>query len=491
MRQQLDEQEPVVNRAAVAEKLISIDPATGKEIWSGEIGDAAAEVAAARAAWPAWAAHSHAYRIEAVRRFANVVRKKEKAFAELIARETGKPLWEAQTEIGAVVNKVEISVEAYAERTPQRKLEAALSNRIAVRHKPHGVLAVLGPYNFPAHLPNGHIVPALIAGNAVVFKPSEKTPATGEFLVRCFHEAKIPDGVVRLLIGGPDQGKALASQPGIDGLLFTGSARAGQALHRQFAEVPHKILALELGGNNPLVVWHAKDIEAAAVIAVQSAYLTAGQRCTAARRLIVEDGKHATLIDAIQGLIDRLIVDEPFADPPPFMGPLIDLAAADHVQEQWLNLMMKGGKPLRRLDRPIAERPYLTPALIDVTDVRDRPDEEIFGPVLQVVRVKDFDSAINEANRTRFGLAASLIGGSPEMYDKFWANVRAGVINWNKPTNGAPSNAPFGGVGLSGNHRPSAFYAADYCAYPVTSSEADRARASIGQGLRDPNMLED
>jgi succinylglutamic semialdehyde dehydrogenase len=366
-----------------------------------------------------------------------------------------------------------------------------MGNRVAVRHKPHGVLAVLGPYNFPAHLPNGHIVPALIAGNAVVFKPSEKTPATGEFLVKCLHEAKIPDGVVRLLIGGPEQGKALASQPGIDGLLFTGSARAGQALHRQFAETPQKILALELGGNNPLVVWNAKDIEAAAVIAVQSAYLTAGQRCTAARRLIVEDGKHAELIEAMQGLIDRLIVDEPFADPQPFMGPVIDLAAADHVQEQWLNLMMKGGKPLRRLDRPVKERPYLTPALIDVTDVRDRPDEEIFGPVLQVIRVEDFDAAIDEANRTRFGLAASLIGGSPEMYDKFWANVRAGVINWNKPTNGAPSNAPFGGIGLSGNHRPSAFYAADYCAYPVTSNEADRARASIGQGLRDPNMLED
>jgi succinylglutamic semialdehyde dehydrogenase len=297
--------------------------------------------------------------------------------------------------------------------------------------------------------------------------------------------------VVRLLIGGPEQGRALAGESGIDGLLFTGSARAGFALHRQFAETPHKILALELGGNNPLVIWNAKDIESAAAIAVQSAYLSAGQRCTAARRLVIEDGEHEALLEAILKLIDRIIVDHPFADPQPFMGPVIDNAAADHVQEQWLNLMMKGGKPLRRLDRPVAERPYLTPALIDVTDVRDRPDEEIFGPVLQLVRVKDFDAAIAEANNTRFGLAASLVGGSPDQYDKFWANVRAGVINWNKPTNGAPSNAPFGGVGLSGNHRPSAFYAADYCAYPVTSSEAERARATIGEGLRDPNMLED
>ena len=488
---QLDEEAPVVDRVAVPQTLTSTDPATGEQIWSGEVGDAAAEVATARAAWPAWAAHSVAYRIEAVRRFANVVRGREADFAELISRETGKPLWEAKTEVGAVVNKVQISIDAYAERTPQRKLEAALGNKVAVRHKPHGVLAVLGPYNFPAHLPNGHIVPALIAGNAIVFKPSEKTPAVGALLVQCLHEAGVPEGVVRLLIGGPEQGKALAAQPGIDGLLFTGSARAGMSLHRQFADTPHKILALELGGNNPIVVWQPKDVGAAAAIVAQSAYLSAGQRCTAARRLIVEDGAEAELLGEIQALIDRMIVDQPFADPQPFMGPVIDLPSADQVQEQWLNLMMKGGKPLKRLDRPFEERPYLTPALIDVTEVKDRPDDEIFGPVLQVVRVKDFDAAIDEANNTRFGLAASLLGGTPEMYDKFWANVRAGVINWNKPTNGAPSNAPFGGIGLSGNHRPSAFYAADYCAYPVTSSEADRLRAAIGEGLRDPNMLED
>ena len=491
MHRKVDETTADVKAAPMARTLVSTNPATGEELWSGEIGDASVEVAAARAAWPAWAAHSVAYRIEALRRFANVVRKREQEFAELISKETGKPLWETKTEVGAVVNKVDISIDAYAERTPQRKLEAALGNRVAVRHKPHGVLAVLGPYNFPAHLPNGHIVPALIAGNAVVFKPSEKTPASGAFLVECYHQAGIPEGAVRLLIGGPEQGKALAADPGIDGLLFTGSARAGMSLHRQFAEMPHKMLALELGGNNPIVVWNAKEIEAAATVVVQSAYLSAGQRCTAARRLIVEDGQEGELLEAILKMVDRLVVGEPFAEPQPFFGPVIDNAAADHVQEQWLGLMMKGGKPLRRLDRPQKDLPFLTPAVIDVTDLRDRPDEEIFGPVLQIIRVKDFDAAINEANNTRFGLAASLIGGSPEMYDKFWANVRAGVINWNKPTNGAPSNAPFGGLGLSGNHRPSAFYAADYCAYPVTSNEADRPRASIGQGLSDPNMQED
>jgi succinylglutamic semialdehyde dehydrogenase len=466
--------------------LTSIEPATGETLWTGEVGDVDSEVARARSAWAGWAARPIAVRIETLRRFANTVRGSKEALADLIARETGKPLWETATEVDAVVNKVDISVTAYSERTSQRRLEGALGARVAVRHKPHGVLAVLGPYNFPAHLPNGHIVPALIAGNAVVFKPSEKTPAVGEMLVRLYHEAGVPEDVVRCVQGGPEVGKALAASPGIDGLLFTGSARAGLALHRQFADSPQKILALELGGNNPLVVWDAKDIAAAAVIALQSAFMSSGQRCTAARRLIVQEGAHEPLLAEIAKLAERIIVDHPHAQPAPFMGPVIDNQAADQLQEAFLDLLIKGGRPIKRLDRPIEDKPFLTPAIIDVTDVADRPDAELFGPVLQVIRVPDFDAALAEANSTRYGLAASLIGGSPELYDRFWANIRAGVINWNKPTNGAPSNAPFGGLGLSGNHRPSAYYAADYCAYPVTSSEAESARASVGVGLRDP-----
>lgn len=262
------------------------------------------------------------------------------------------------------------------------------------------------------------------------------------------------------------------------------------ALHRQFAENPNKILALELGGNNPIVVWDSPDLQSAATIVVQSAFLSAGQRCTAARRLIVEDGKHEALVDEICKLIDRIIVDHPMADPQPFMGPVIDLVAADILQDRFLGLMMKGGKPIRRLERPYEERPYLTPSLIDMTDAKDRLDEELFGPVLQLIRVKDFDAAIDEANNTRFGLAASVLTKDPALYDRFWANVRAGVINWNRPTNGAPSNAPFGGVGFSGNHRPSAYYAADYCAYPVTSVEAEGTRAVISEGLRDAYLPE-
>ena len=468
----------------MAIELVSTEPATGATYWRGPVSDVDTEVELARDAWAEWASRPLAVRVELLRRFANVVRGRAEDMADCISRETGKPLWEARTEIESVVAKVEISVGAYNERTAQRRIDGAMGARTALRHKPHGVLAVLGPYNFPMHLPNGHIVPALIAGNAVVFKPSEKTPASGIKLIECFHAAGVPTGVVRVVTGGPAEGKALAAHPGIDGLLFTGSAHTGVALNRQFANTPNKILALEMGGNNPIIVWDAPDAYVAAVIVAQSAFISAGQRCTAARRLIVRDGAHEELVEQLKKLMARLIVGEPHSAPAPFMGPVIDNEAADGLQESFLALLMKGGRPIVQMERPLENRPFLSPSLIDVTDVKERPDIELFGPMLQMIRVPDFDAALAEANNTRYGLSASLIGGSPELYDRFWANSRAGIVNWNKPTNGASSSAPFGGIGLSGNHRPSAYYAADYCAYPVVSSEEENPRASIGIGLR-------
>lgn len=466
-------------------EIVSFEPATGAELWRGPVGDADAEVAAARSGWAGWAARPLTYRVEALRRFGNVVRSRADAFADTIARETGKPLWEARTEVESVIAKVDISVKAYAERTAQRRLDGQMNARMALRHKPHGVLAVLGPYNFPAHLPNGHIVPALLAGNAVVFKPSEKTPATGAMLVDCFRAAGIPPECIRLLIGGPAEGRALSGHPGIDGLLFTGSAHTGFALNRQFAEMPEKILALEMGGNNPIVVWGAPDLYAAAVLVVQSAFTTAGQRCTAARRLIVDQALFDPLMAEVTKLVKRLIIDHPHADPQPFMGPVIDNDSADMLTESFLGLTTRGGRPIRYLQRPDEEKPFLTPGIIDMTEASERPDIELFGPILQVFRAKDFDEAVAEANRTRYGLSASLVSQDPALYDRFWATIRAGIVNWNRPTNGASSSAPFGGVGWSGNHRPSAYYAADYCAYPVVSAEAEQARVSIGIGLKD------
>ncbi|RKF21010.1 succinylglutamate-semialdehyde dehydrogenase [Altericroceibacterium spongiae] len=464
-------------------KIISIEPATGQPFWSAEVQDVDDIVQQARRAWGNWAAQPHARRIELMRRFANEVRRQEEPFAELIARETGKPLWEAKTEVAAVIAKVEISIRAYAERTGQRRLDSALQGTAALRHKPHGVMAVLGPYNFPAHLPNGHIVPALIAGNAVIVKPSEKAPAVGEFLVGCFHRAGVPGDVLQLLVGGAEEGKALVAHPDIDGVLFTGSAQAGIAINRRLASNPGKIVALEMGGNNPLVVWDTPKLADVAALVVQSAFTTAGQRCTAARRLIVKSAMYDAVVEEVIRLIDRMVIGAPFDDPQPFMGPVIDRNMADELTESFLYLMSHGGRALAHMRRPYGDLPFVTPGLIDTTAMPERPDVEIFGPLLQVIRVDELDEAIAEANNTRFGLSASLVGGSPEQYNRFWGNIRAGIVNWNRPTNGASSAAPFGGIGLSGNHRAAAYYAADYCAYPVASSELDQPRASVGVGF--------
>lgn len=465
--------------------IISTEPATGEELWRANRSDTAQCVARARKAWPEWAAQPLANRIELLRRFANQVRKEAETFAELIARETGKPLWEARTEVDAVINKVEISVNAYAERTGKKKLDSALQGSAALRHKPHGVMAVLGPYNFPAHLPNGHIVPALIAGNTIVFKPSEKTPATGAFLVDCYHKAGIPKAAVQLVVGNVYEGKSLISDRGVDGVLFTGSVQGGIAINRKLAANPSKIVALEMGGNNPMVVLPNPKMSDAAVLIAQSAFTTAGQRCTAARRLIVLEDAYDELMEHLLPLCSKLIVDQPFAEPAPFMGCVIDNETADRLNDSFVHLLTHGGKPILPMKRPHNDLPFLTPGIIDTTAMDDRPDVELFGPILQVIRVPDFKTAIAEANNTRFGLSASLIGGKPADYDTFWANIRAGIINWNRPTNGASSSAPFGGVGLSGNHRPAAYYAADYCAYPVASTEMEQPRASIGVGLRE------
>lgn len=468
-----------------SDELVSFEPATGAELWRGRVGHVDDAVDQAIKAFPAWATEPLARRMELVRRFANEVRKSANSLAETIARETGKPLWEARSEVDSVIAKVEISIRAYAERTGQRKLDSALQGISALRHKPHGVMAVLGPYNFPAHLPNGHIVPALIAGNVVIFKPSEKTPATGQLLADCFHRAGIPAPVVQVVQGGPEQGQALVHHRGVDGILFTGSARGGVAINCALADQPGKIVALEMGGNNPIVVWDTPKVTDAAALVVQSAFLSTGQRCSNARRLVVKEALFEPLMTEVKRLADRIIIGAPFDEPAPFMGPLIDTEAANSLTENVLRLLSGGGRPIRHMIRLDEDRPFVTPAIIDVTDMTNRPDEEFFGPLLQVIRVDDFDAAIAEANATRFGLSAALIGGDPNDYNHFWTNIRAGIINWNRPTNGASSAAPFGGTGYSGNHRPSAFYAADYCAYPVASSEMEQPRTGIEIGLRD------
>jgi succinylglutamic semialdehyde dehydrogenase len=467
----------------------STDPAKKQIIWRAQSASASqvdAAVSAARQAFVGWSELSFAQRLAYAKRFAELLAQHKDAMALTIAQETGKPLWETATEVGAMIAKIAISEKAYQERTGTVENPMPLG-KAYIRHKPHGVVAVFGPYNFPGHLPNGHIVPALLAGNTLVFKPSDLTPVVAEKMVQLWQQAGLPDGVINLLQGEVETGKLLAAHPGLDGLFFTGSSRTGKILHEQFAGHPGKILALEMGGNNPLIVKDVSDIDAAAHDIIQSAFITSGQRCTCARRLFIEQGEQGDAILArLLDMTRKLQVGHYDAEQQPFMGAMISSRAAALMVAAQQQLLDLGAKPLLKLEHQDTESGFVTPGIIDVTGILAKmPDEEHFGPLLKVIRYSDFDQAIDEANNTGFGLSAGLLCDSQELYQHFFKRIRAGIVNWNRPITGASSAAPFGGIGESGNHRASAYYAADYCAYPVASVELEKVTmpATLSPGM--------
>lgn len=456
----------------------SIDPAKKNIIWqaksaSQEQVDSA--VNAARSAFVEWSNLTFETRLAYVKKFAELLGENKQALALTIAQETGKPLWETVTEVGAMIGKIALSEKAYHERTGTVENAMPLGKAF-IRHKPHGVVAVFGPYNFPGHLPNGHIVPALLAGNTIVFKPSDLTPVVAEKTLELWQQAGLPAGVLNMVQGEVETGKALASHSGLDGLFFTGSSRTGRLLHEQFAGHPGKILALEMGGNNPLIVKDAADTKAVVHDIIQSAFVTSGQRCTCARRLFIQQGAAGDVIlNKLIEATNNIQVGMYDAEAQPFMGAMVSQHAATLMVKAQQQLVTLGAKPLVELKHLDAESGFVSPGIIDVTDIlNDMPDEEHFGPLLKVIRYSDFDQAIDEANNTSFGLSAGLLADNQADYQHFYQRIRAGIVNWNRPITGASGAAPFGGIGDSGNHRASAYYAADYCAYPVASVELEK-----------------
>ena len=458
----------------------SADPMNGEVVWSGreatkaEVGRA---VDSCRRAFPGWSRRAIAERYALLERFSDVVRDNSDDLARCISAEMGKPLWEAKQEVGAMSGKAAVTMEAWRARCGPTSIDMGEIRGVTV-HRPLGVLGVVGPFNFPGHMPNGHIVPALLAGNTVVFKPSEQTPGVAEATLRLWERAGLPPGIISLVQGGADTGRALAAHPGHDGILFTGGRRAGLALQAALAPHPEKMLALEMGGNNPLIVHRVAQmgVDAAAYCAIQSAFVTAGQRCTGASRLIVpRDVEGETFLTRLAELTRGIVVGHHTARPEPFMGPVIHARAASRLLAAQDRLLAAGATSLVPLRAASPGSALLHPGIIDVSEVVDRDDGELFGPLLRVVRVADFDAAIAEANDTAFGLVAALVSDERELFERFYAASRAGLINWNCPTTGASGRQPFGGTGQSGNHRAAGVRSIEYCVDPVASLQ----RASL------------
>lgn len=469
-------------------------------VWSGTSSVEAVHDAihAARQALPEWSATTIDKRIAVLRKFQEIAKARSSELGSLISDETGKALWESNAEANLVGAKVDITLEegewSGRHRVTDFELDLNDSKKARCHFQPHGVLAVVGPFNFPAHLPNGHIIPALLTGNAIVFKPSDKAPAVGQLLTEMFHEAleaeNAPKGVINLVHGAVAESVALCASPDVDGVLFTGSWGAGRAITEANLDQPGKIIALEMGGNNPAVVMPDADLYQAVTEITRCAFNTTGQRCTSTRRLIVHRDVAEKVTTAILKAASNLIIGDPRSEEPVFMGPIISEDALDSVLRFQEQVASRGGRVLMESTRmPDRAGWFITPGIIEVDeftlDCDDAGcDEEVFGPLLRVSVVDSFDEAIKQANATRYGLSASIFTANESLQNRFLNECRAGCRNINCGTAGASSKLPFGGLGLSGNHRPAGAFSLDYTAYPVASMIETGDACTIPNGMR-------
>jgi len=496
------------------DRVTSTNPARPEQVlWraSPVLDHVDAAVVAARAALPAWSARPIEKRAKALQTFARLCGERVDAMTQVICAETGKAMWDSKAEAGLLAAKVKITLDDTEHNFGRRRvtgydLDLSETKRASAWFKPHGVMACVGPFNFPAHLPNGHIIPALLMGNTVVFKPSDKTPAVGQLLTEWLDEAlrahDAPPGVINLVQGDTENAAALVAHPGLDGILFTGSWPVGRRILEANLDYPGKIIALEMGGNNPAVVMPDADLRQAAIEVVRGAFVTTGQRCTCTRRLIVHESIADRFTAAVCKAASMLVVNDPKADPV-FMGPLATRDARDAALDFQSRLSEAGADILLQMtpDVPaVADSGghYITPGVARVERFTAAPDdslvdggvgfdagcdEEVFGPLLRVAVVSDLDDAIEQANATRFGLAASIFTKDEAVARQFRAEARAGCINWNSATAGASSALPFGGLGVSGNHRPAGSFSLDYCAYPVAGMTEKGDAATVAPGM--------
>ncbi|MCA9645579.1 MAG: aldehyde dehydrogenase family protein [Polyangiaceae bacterium] len=464
-------------------EVVSLDPYLDQEVgrvhWS-TLGVAAA-TDAARAAQAAWQARPLTERIAAVRAIAPVLEKHKERLAQTISREMGKPVWEARTEVAAAIGKVEISATAGLELVAEHKLADGSSYAF----KPHGVLAVLGPFNFPLHLMHGHVMPALLLGNTVVLKPSEHAPFTGQIYAEILAEAGLPPGVFNLVQGAVEVGAALAAHPEVNGVLFTGSYRAGLAIQKATLEQPGKLLALEMGGKNPAVLLGDAPLDKALYDIAWGAYVTSGQRCSGTALCLVERSLLGTVRERLSKMLGGIRIGNPREEV--FMGPLAFAAARQSFEDALNDARSSGARLVAK--SPCPDGSALAAASLHEVDHFDVANaylrEELFGPDLTLVPVDDLEHAVSVANSLPYGLATSVFTADADRFEWARARLEYGCINHNAPTCGASSKLPFGGVKQSGNHRPAALWSSLYCAYPVATL---RGGATLDPTKRSPGL---
>ncbi len=478
---------------SMTQDIVSFDPARPSvEVARVRVdaGAVDAAVRAACAAFPAWSARSMDERAVLLQAWSATCARHADRIAVAIMRETGKVLAEARQEAALLSDKVTVTLE---ERVRARvtgyefPANATRTNRCSYR--PFGVMAVIGPFNFPAHLPNGHWVPALLAGNTVVFKPSEKAPGVGALLAELMAEAGMPAGVFNLVQGRGDAAAALVEHADVDGVLFTGSWPVGRRIMERNLDRPGRMVALEMGGSNPAIVMDDADLKQAVIECVRCAFITTGQRCTCTRRVVVHRAVAERFIAAFVECARTLTVGAGDAEPAPFMGPLVSREARDAALAFQAECAARGERVLLESRAPAGDGWLLTPGVVQAARFDRATDREVFGPVVRIAVAEDLQDAIVQANATEFGLAASIFTRSEANVAAAMAGLRAGCINVNCGTAGASGKLPFGGLGRSGNLRPAGAAMIDACAYPVATMAEQASAATVAPGMTAPNAV--
>lgn len=480
--------------------IVSDNPTRPDEaVWAGDarVEHVVQAVDAAQRSLHAWRDAGFDRRAALLRRYAALCTQHAKRMAELIADETGKAMWEAEGEAAALAAKVDITLDGGEHgglrRVTDFSFDLAPTRVGRCSFRPHGVMAIIGPYNFPAHLANGHFVPALAMGNTVVFKPSDKAPAVGqllgELMLAALEAEGLPRGVFNIVQGRAEVAKALIASRDVDGILFTGSWPVGRSILQANLDSPGRIVALEMGGSNAAVVMADADLKQAAIEIARAAFCTTGQRCTCTRRAVVHEAVADRLIGALSKIASNLIYADPRASHPVFAGPIISDDARRAVLAFQSRLAGAGAHIVVQSSAMDCPGYFVTPGIarVDRFVAEESTDAgcdiEVFGPILRVATVGSLDEAIEQANATRYGLAASIFTRDERAMEAFASEARAGCVNVNTGTAGASSKLPFGGLGLSGNHRPAGSFSLDYCAVPVAQMIERGSAAVLSAGM--------
>ncbi|MBI4437130.1 MAG: aldehyde dehydrogenase family protein [Candidatus Omnitrophica bacterium] len=435
-------------------------------------------VAAAQAGFSVWREKPFTVRRRAILQFHKALRRRREELAQLITREMGKPIRDALQEVDRMIERVPLASKEAGRLSEGKSYPLKRGVRGVLRYKPRGILAIIGPFNFPGHIPNSQILPAILLGNSVIFKPSEFTPFVGQLLAELWHETGLPRGIFNLVQGDGRVGKTVVAHEKIHGIIFTGSYATGQKIREETVHQVDKLVALEMGGKNAAIVSRHAGLQNAVENCLLGSFSISGQRCNATSRIILEKKIAKPFLKSFMDKAKSVTVGYGL-DEKNFMGPLVSQDAVEKylyhtalAPKENFEVLQKG-IPLEKERRGYYVQPSVCLREVKKGETPRGPytEEEIFGPNVAIYIVDALEEAVRIHNASRYGLIASFFSKRKEEYEKIFRELEVGLLNWNQATIYSSARLPFGGVKRSGNHHPVGAFVPHLCTYPVAVLE--------------------